>query len=389
MPNISDRSIDLRAEDAYAVLYKARALEDRGAKVIHLEIGQPDFETALHISKAGIDAIRAGHTKYNPPLGLPDFRKKIAQVFSETRGDDVSFENVAVTPGGKAGIYAVLSLLINPGDEVIFPSPGFPTYEILIDHFGGVKKPVPLLEENDFSFDTDVLKESISPKTKIIIINSPSNPTGSIIPKKDLELIADLAKKNDIWVFSDEIYSQIVYGGKGFESIWSIPGMKKRTFVLDGFSKTYSMTGWRLGYLVCPEGTVDSVSHLLTHMVGCTATFTQYAGMAALSGSQAGVKEMVSSFEKRRDYMIRELNKIDGVTCRVPMGAFYAFPNIKAFGKSSDDVAKFLLEKGKVALLSGTSFGKYGEGYLRISYANSLQNIKRGVIILKDLLPRM
>ena len=294
-----------------------------------------------------------------------------------------------MTPGGKAGIYAVLSLLINPGDEVIFPSPGFPTYEILIDHFGGVKKPVPLLEENDFSFDTDVLKESISPKTKIIIINSPSNPTGSIIPKKDLELIADLAKKNDIWVFSDEIYSQIVYGGKGFESIWSIPGMKKRTFVLDGFSKTYSMTGWRLGYLVCPEGTVDSVSHLLTHMVGCTATFTQYAGMAALSGSQAGVKEMVSSFEKRRDYMIRELNKIDGVTCRVPMGAFYAFPNIKAFGKSSDDVAKFLLEKGKVALLSGTSFGKYGEGYLRISYANSLQNIKRGVIILKDLLPRM
>lgn len=381
--NLANRTEFLVAEGAYQVLSKAQNLEKRGKKIIHFEIGQPDFPTPNNISMAGIKAIIEGKTKYNPPLGLLELREKIAEKISITRNIEITKEMVAVVPSGKTAIFATMAMLINPGDEVIYPDPGFPTYSTLIDYFGGIKKPIPLIEENGFAFDMKMLFKSFSKKTKLIIINSPSNPTGGIIPAKDLKIIAEMVRQTDCFIITDEIYSQIIYDGQKFESLSAYPSIRSKLFLLDGFSKTYSMTGWRLGYVIMPEKFISKMDYLLTHLVGCTATFTQYAGLEALTGSQNSVKVMVQEFKKRRNFIVVELNNIPGVSCQKPQGAFYAFPNIKKFKKTSKYLADICLEKAGVALLPGTSFGNFGEGYLRISYATSLENLKNGVNKLK------
>jgi len=386
---LTDRMNLLQAEGAYQVLSKAQELEKAGKEIIHFEIGQPDFATPSNISRSAIKAIKDGKTKYNPPLGLQELRQVIANYVTKARKVEVSKDMVAVTPSGKTAIFAAMAAVLNEGDEVIYPDPGFPTYEALIDFFGAKRKSVPLLEENSFSFDMKAFSKLFSKKTKVIILNSPSNPTGGVMPKKDLEGITKTIKNTNSWVITDEMYSRILYDGKEYESIYSLSGMKKRTILVDGFSKTYAMTGWRLGYLVMPEHLIEKMDYLLTHMVGCTATFTQYAGIEAFNGPQFGVSLMVKEFEKRRNFIVDQLNKIPGISCQKPEGAFYVFPNIKKFKKSSREIANLILEKGGVALLPGTAFGKYGEGYLRISYATSLENIKKGIERIKKTLRKI
>lgn len=379
----------LSVEGAYQVLAKAQSLEEKGKEIIHFEIGQPDFPTPENVSLAGIKALQNGQTKYNPPLGITQLREAIARKISQERNVAVSKEMVAVTPSGKTAIFAAMAAIIEKGDEVIYPNPGFPTYETLIDFFGGIRKPVPLLEENSFSFDMKIFKKLLSKKTKLIVLNSPSNPTGGVMPNEVLQEIAELVKKTKIWLITDEIYSHLLYDGKKYESIFSLPKMQERTIIVDGFSKTYSMTGWRLGYLIMPENLTKKMDCLLTHLVGCTATFTQYAGLEALIGPQKEVKKMVIEFEKRRDFVVSELNKISGIVCQKPQGAFYVFPNIKKFKKSSSWLADYLLSEAGVALLPGTAFGKFGEGYLRISYATSMEILKKGVNQIKTALEKL
>ena len=383
----ADRTNHLKAEGAYAVLAKAQALEADGREIIHFEIGQPDFETFANISLAGMKAIADGKTRYTPPAGTPAFRQAIAMDASARRGIDISPEQVVVSPGGKPNIFFPTLALVNPGDEVIYPNPGFPTYEAMIGVAGGVPIPVPLVEENDFSFDLGVFDKLINEKTKLIIINSPSNPTGGIIPKADLEHIATAAKKYDCWVLSDEIYARIVYDGMAdAPSIYALPGMAERTIIMDGFSKTYAMTGWRLGYGIMPEELARRIGLLMTHSVGSTAEFTQYAGLEAITGDQEQVSAVVAEYEKRRNVIVDGLNSLPGISCQKPQGAFYVFPNIKATGKTSDEFANWALEEAGVALLPGTSFGAYGEGYLRLSYANSIENIEKAIEKLRVLL---
>jgi aspartate aminotransferase len=381
------RTDHLQAEGAYAVLAKAQALEADGREIIHFEIGQPDFDTFPNISKAGMAAISAGKTRYTPPAGTPAFRQAIAKDASARRGVEISPEQVVVGPGGKPHIFFPTLALVNPGDEVIYPNPGFPTYEAMIGVAGGKSVPVPLVEENNFSFDLDVFDSLISEKTKLIIINSPSNPTGGIIPKADLEHIAAAAKKYDCWVLSDEIYARIVYDGMvDAPSIYALPGMAERTVIMDGFSKTYAMTGWRLGYGIMPEELARRVGLLLTHSVGSTAEFTQFAGTEALTGDQAQVTSVIAEYERRRNAIVDGLNSLPGITCQKPQGAFYVFPNITGLGKTSDEVANWFLDEAGIALLPGTSFGKYGEGYLRLSYANSIENIEKAIKKIRKIL---
>ncbi len=381
------RTNHLKAEGAYAVLAKAQSLESDGREIIHFEIGQPDFDTFANIGKAGINAIKGGKTRYTPPAGTPAFRRAIAMDASARRGVSISPEQVVVSPGGKPNIFFPTLALVNPGDEVIYPNPGFPTYEAMIGVAGGKPVPVPLVEENDFSFDLDVFDSLINEKTKLIIINSPSNPTGGIIPKADLEHIAAAAKKYDCWVLSDEIYARIVYDGmEDAPSIYALPGMAERTVIMDGFSKTYAMTGWRLGYGIMPVELARRVGLLLTHSVGSTAEFTQYAGIEAITGDQEQVAAVVAEYERRRNAIVDGLNSLPGITCQKPQGAFYVFPNIKETGKTSDEFANWALEEAGVALLPGTAFGKYGEGYLRFSYANSLENIEKAIDKLAGVL---
>lgn len=381
------RTNHLKAEGAYAVLAKAQALEADGRDIIHFEIGQPDFDTFANISKAGIAAINDGRTRYTPPAGTPAFRRAIAMDASARRGISISPEQVVVSPGGKPNIFFPTLALVNPGDEVIYPNPGFPTYEAMIGVAGGKPVPVPLVEENNFSFDLDIFDSLINEKTRLIIINSPSNPTGGIIPKADLEHIAAAAKKYDVWVLSDEIYARIVYDGMAdAPSIYALPGMAERTVIMDGFSKTYAMTGWRLGYGIMPEELARRVGLLLTHSVGSTAEFTQYAGIEALTGDQEQVAAVVAEYEKRRNAIVAGLNSLPGITCQKPQGAFYVFPNIKDLDKTSNETANWILEEAGVALLPGTAFGKYGEGYLRLSYANSLENIAQAIGKLAEIL---
>ncbi len=376
----------LRAEGAYQVLARAQELERAGRDVIHLEIGEPDFETPPHISLAGIKAITEGRTKYNPPRGLVDLREVIAEDAGPRRGMTVRPQQVIIAPGAKPNLFFPTLALVEPGDEVIYPDPGFPTYEAMIEVAGGTPVPVPLLEENDFSFDLNAFDRLVSARTKLIILNSPCNPTGSVIPLADLEHIAAAAQRHDCWVLSDEIYRRILFDGVDAPSIAALPGMAERTIIMDGFSKTYSMTGWRLGFGIMPEALADRVSLLLTHSVGCTAHFTQYAGIEAIRSSQAGVDAMVAAYQQRRDVVVAGLNAIPGVTCRTPQGAFYAFPNIRAFGLSSEDMANEILERANVALLPGTAFGQHGAGYLRISYTNSMENIQRALDRVGNLL---
>jgi aspartate/methionine/tyrosine aminotransferase len=388
-PSIAKRMAVLHPEGAYAVLNKATALETKGKKIIHFEIGQPDFPTPKNIAEAGIKAIRHGFTKYNPPLGIISLRKRIAEQINESRGLDISEKQIAVTPSGKTAIFTAMAAVLEKGDEVIYPDPGFPTYHALIDLFGAVRKPVPLLEKNSFSFYMRVFHKHFSKKTKLIILNSPSNPTGGVMPMKDLLEIAEAVKNTGCWVMTDEMYSKIIYDNRQYPSYYALQKVQDRTILVDGFSKAFSMTGWRIGYLSAPERIVDKIDYLLTHAVGCTATFTQYAALDGLNGPKEPLKKMVAQFEKRRNFVVDELNKIDGIVCQKPEGAFYVFPNIKSFKKSSKWLAGYILEEAGVALLDGTSFGDFGEGYLRISYATSINNIKEGISLINNALKRL
>lgn len=380
------RVANLKEEGAYTMLARAHALEAQGRRILHLEVGQPDFDTFDHIKQAGMRAIQAGRTRYNPSAGLPRLRQAIAEAASERIGVAVQPEEVVVGPGAKPGLFFPTLALVEPGDEVIYPDPGFPTYAAMIEVAGGVPRPVPLLEEKDFSFDLDAFDECINERTKLIVLNTPANPTGGVIPKEDLEHIAAAAQKYDAWVISDEIYARLAYDGIKVPSIAALPGMRERTIVVDGFSKTYAMTGWRLGYAIMPQPLAERVSLLLNHSVGCTAMFTQDAGIEALTASQALAEEKVEEYQRRRDRMVAGLNAIPGVTCRLPQGAFYAFPNVKSFGVPSSQLAMRLLEEAGVALLPGTDFGAHGEGYLRLCYAVSPQEIDEALERIADVL---
>jgi len=375
----TDRVSSLQAEGAYAVLARAQALEAQGRKILHLEIGQPDFPTFPNVSQAGIEAIQAGQTRYTSPAGMPPLRAAIAESVSEKLGLDISPARVVVGPGAKPGLFFPTLALVNPGDEVIYPDPGFPTYEAMIRVAGGTPVPIPLREEHQFSFDLAAFDARISDKTRLIILNSPANPTGGVIPLADLRHIAEKARQHDAWVMSDEIYSQLAYDGLRVPSIAALPNMLDRTIIVDGFSKTYAMTGWRLGYMVMPEPLAERVELLLTHSIGCTATFTQVAGVAALTGPQDKVTENVREYQRRRDAIVAGLNAIPGVTCQVPQGAFYVFPNIKSFGLRSKEIAARLIDEAGVAVLAGTDFGSGGEGYLRLCYATSMAVIQESL----------
>jgi aspartate aminotransferase len=375
----SQRTETLRPEGAYQVLGRAQQLEAGGRDIVHLEIGQPDFETLPNIREAGIQAIREGLTRYTPPAGMASLRAAIAHSAGEQRGLNFTPEQVVVSPGAKPNLFFPTLALVDPGDEVIFPDPGFPTYQAMIEVAGGVPVRVPLSEEAGFSFYMQAFERLLSNRTRLIILNSPSNPTGGVIPQVDLLRIAEAARQADAWVLSDEIYAQLVFDGQTAPSIAALPGMAERTIIMDGFSKTYSMTGWRLGYGIMPVELAQRVELLLTHSVGCTAHFTQAAGLEALSGSQQPVAEMRAAYQERRDVIVAGLNQIPGISCQKPQGAFYAFPNIKSFGLSSIELANRLLEEGGVAVLPGSAFGEYGDGYLRLSFAASIEAITAGL----------
>ena len=364
----------LGTETAFKVLAKAKQLEATGKSIIHLEIGQPGFPTPKNICEAGKQAIDDGLTGYGPTCGLPDFRELIAQHVAESRGIDVRPSQVVVTPGGKPVMFYTLLSLIEPGDEVIYPDPGFPIYRSLIHYLGGKVVPMPLVEANDFSFEIDQLRKIVSDRTKLLILNSPQNPTGGALSREDLQEVAELCVKHDVLILSDEIYSRLLYDAK-FESVTQFDGIPERTAILDGFSKTYSMTGWRLGYGIFPEWLVDSIERLMVNSNSCTTTFVQRAGMEALTGPQNPVDEMRESFRERRDFIVEGLNKIPGISCRMPRGAFYAFANVSELPLPSKKLETHLLEEAGVACLAGDGFGEHGKGFLRFSYANSIENI--------------
>jgi aspartate/methionine/tyrosine aminotransferase len=389
MNTFAARVSQLESEGAYAVLGRSQALEAQGHRIFHLEIGQPDFATFDYISHAGIHAIRDGQTRYNPPAGLVKLREAIAQDAGWRRGLDLKPAQVVVGPGAKPGLFFPTLALVEPGDEVIYPDPGFPTYAAMIAVAGGVPVPVPLREEKGFSFDLETFDARVSSHTKLIVLNSPANPTGGVLPLADLEHIAAMAQKCDAWVLSDEIYARLAYDGQTVPSIASLPGMLPRTVLVDGFSKTYAMTGWRLGFMIMPEALAERVELLLTHSIGCTATFTQVAGIAALTGPQDEADAKVSEYQRRRDRIVAGLNALPGVSCRVPQGAFYAFPNVKSFGLPSTEIARRLLDEAGVAVLSGTDFGPNGEGYLRLCYATSVETIDGALEQLQQFFGRL
>ncbi|MCX6065751.1 MAG: pyridoxal phosphate-dependent aminotransferase [Chloroflexi bacterium] len=375
----TDRVTSLEHEGAYAVLAQAQALEAQGRDIIHLELGQPDFPTPANVSEAGIQAIRDGQTRYTPSAGIVRFREVIADYAGRQRGIAIRPEQVVVSPGTKPGLFFPPLALVSPGDEVIYPDPGFPTYSAVIKVTGGVPIPIPLREENSFSFDLDVFDAKISDRTKLIILNSPSNPTGGVIPFDDLKHIAEQAKKHNAWVLSDEIYGRLVYDGLSVPYISAFDGMQERTVIVDGFSKTFAMPGWRLGYMIAPVALAERLELLVTHSAGCTAAFTQIAGIEALTGPQDVVATMVAEYSRRRDRVLELVNAIPGVHAQKPQGAFYVFPNVKSFGLSSQEIARRLLEEAGVAVLSGTDFGPGGDGYLRLAYATSMEKIEAGI----------
>ena len=364
----------LGTETAFEVLNRARALEKQGKEIIHLEIGEPDFDTPSNVVEAGIDALHKGWTHYGPAAGLPDLRQAIAEYVSRTRKVPVSSDEVVVVPGGKPIIFFTMLALIEAGDEVIYPNPGFPIYESMINYSLGKAVAIPLREDRDFSIDVKEFASLINDRTKLIILNSPHNPTGGILTKKDILEIAEAIGDRNILILSDEIYSRLIYDGDHF-SIMTVPGFRERTILLDGFSKTYAMTGWRMGYGVMRPDLAVHIARLSTNSTSCTASFTQVAGIEALRGDQSSVNKMSAEFQHRRDVFVTGLNKIKGFSCRVPKGAFYAFPNITKTGWTSKKLADALLEQAGVACLSGTAFGDHGEGYLRFSVANSLENL--------------
>jgi aspartate/methionine/tyrosine aminotransferase len=376
--NVAERMSRLGTESAFEVLARARALERQGREIVHLEIGEPDFDTPAHIKEAAKRALDANATHYGPSAGLPELREAIAKHTAETRGVPVSPEQVVVTPGAKPIMFFTILALVGRGDEVIYPNPGFPIYESVINFVGGVPVPIPLREESDFGFDLDLFERRLSSKTRLIIVNSPENPTGGVLDRGQIERIARLAAEREIPVLTDEIYRQFLYEGE-FVSFYAQPGMHQRAILLDGFSKSYAMTGWRLGYGVMPPDLAEHVTRLMVNSNSCTASFVQLAGVAALQGDHEPVRTMVAEFKRRRDLLVDGLNRLPGVSCRRPRGAFYVFPNITASKRKSAEVAERLLQEAGVAVLSGTAFGAHGEGYLRISYANSEANLKKAL----------
>jgi len=374
----ADRLTRLGTESAFEVLARAKQLEAQGKSVVHLEIGEPDFDTPKNICEAGKKAIDDGFTHYCPSAGIPEARKTVAEYFNKTRGVDVSAENVVIMPGAKPLIFNLIFALVNEGDEVIYPNPGYPIYESVVNYCGAKAVPMHLREDVGFRFSVDDLAALITPKTRMMIINSPQNPTGGVLTTEDLEAILSLAKKHDLWIVTDEIYSRIVYDAE-FQSLCSVPGALERTIAIDGMSKTYSMTGWRLGFGVMPKAVAEIQTKLAINNFSCTATFAQHALIEALTGPQGDVDKMVAEFKRRRDVFVDGLNKIDGVSCTKPLGAFYVFPNVTGTGIGSKELATRLLDEAGIACLSGTAFGSYGEGYLRFSYANSVPNIKEAL----------
>jgi len=386
---LADRMSQLSNETAFEMLAKAKALEAQGREIIHLEIGEPDFPIFPNVVEKGVQGLRSGQTKYTPSSGIPELRQAVADYIGRTRGYTVSPEEVVMTAGGKPIIFYAIVACVNPGDEVIYPNPGFPIYESVIKFSGGVPVPVPLREENDFRLDVDELKRLLSPKTKMVILNSPQNPTGGTLTDADLQEIAKvLAERDNLVILSDEIYENITYE-QPFRSITVYPGMREKTIVLNGFSKTYSMTGWRAGYGVMPADMAEEIGKLVVNSTSCLAGFTQLACIEALTGPQDEIARRGAEFRKRRDVIVNGLNAIPGVTCRRPAGAFYAFPNISSFGLSSKDMAEYLLEEAGVASLWGSSFGSYGEGYLRLSYASSLEILKKAVAGMGEALGKL
>ncbi|MCF8565823.1 pyridoxal phosphate-dependent aminotransferase [Alicyclobacillus tolerans] len=394
--NFADRMSRLGTENAFEVLAEVKKLEAQGRDVVSFAIGEPDFDTPEHIKEAAIRAMAGNETHYAPSAGILPLREEIASYVARTRNIEVHPDEVVVTPGAKPIMFFTIQALVNPGDEVIYPTPGFPIYESLIRFVGGHPVPVPLLEERNFSFDVEYLAKLITPKTKLIILNSPQNPTGGMLSYEDLRFLSELAVQHDLWVLADEIYSRIVYSGE-FHSISSFPGMKERTVILDGFSKTYAMTGWRLGYGVMNRRLAELVARLVTNSESCTNTFVQYGGIAALTGPQDAVTAMVAEFKARRDLIVEELNRIPGVKCLVPGGAFYVYPNVSGVCQnlgfaSAKELQQHFLHAAGVAVLPRTAFGSRTEHengeYIRLSYATSREKIREGISRMREAVER-
>jgi aspartate/methionine/tyrosine aminotransferase len=375
---LAERMSRIGTESAFDVLARARALEAEGREIVHLQIGEPDFDTPAHVTEAGIQALRDGYTHYVPALGIPQLRDAIAQHISETRGINVQLGNVCVAPGGKPIMFWTIMALCEEGDEVIIPDPSYPIYESMARVVGATVVPLPILEERGFTFAPEELAARLTPKTKLVVLNSPANPTGGFFDKTDIEQIANILRDHDCYILSDEIYSRLLYSGEHY-SLAAEPDLQDRTIILDGFSKTYAMTGWRLGYGIFPDELIPHIDRLAVNSVSCTNAATQMAGVAALTGPQDCVTQMVAEFEKRRDFIVDGLNAIPGITCQKPLGAFYVFPNVSGLGLPSKQLEDRLLQEAGVAVLSGTAFGQFGEGYLRLSYANSIPNIQKAL----------
>jgi aspartate/methionine/tyrosine aminotransferase len=375
---LAERMANLGTETSFEVLAKAHALEDQGRDIVHLEIGEPDFDTPANIVEAAVEALRAGYTHYGPSAGMPELRAAIAGEIAATRHTHVAPEEVVVVPGGKPIIFFAMLALVEQGDEVIYPNPGFPIYESMIRFLGAKARPLRLREEMDFRFDPAELKSLLGPRTKLIVLNSPQNPTGGVLTRTDLEQIATIVEEHSCMILSDEIYSRLIFEGE-HHSLFTFPELRDRVILLDGFSKTYAMTGWRLGYGVMRAGFATQIARLVSNANSCTATFVQMAGIEALRGPQHPVAEMKAEFMRRRDYFVERINRIPGFSCTIPKGAFYMFPNSQGTGWKSKPLADVLLEQAGVAALSGTAFGEYGEGYLRFSIATSLENIAKGL----------
>ncbi len=380
---LAKRMSRLGSETAFEVLAKARVLEAQGKDIVHLEIGEPDFDTPANVVEAGIKAIRDGYTHYSPSAGMPELRQTIADDVTRTHGVKITADEVVVVPGGKPTIYFTFTALVEEGDEVIYPNPGFPIYESLINFTGAKAVPLQMREEKDFRLDPNELADLITDRTKLIVLNSPHNPTGSVLTQQDVRDIAAAIGDRDIMVLSDEIYSRLIFEGQ-HHSLMSLPGWRDRVIMLDGYSKTYAMTGWRLGYGVMRKDLAAHFGRLMTNVNSCSAGFTQIAGIEALRGSQASVEHMCAQFKARRDKFIAGLNKIPGFSCTLPHGAFYAFPNVKKTGWDSRKLADAMLYQAGVACLSGTAFGAFGEGYLRFSIANSMENLDKALERIND-----
>jgi aspartate aminotransferase len=385
---LADRMGRLGTESAFEVLARARALEAEGRAIIHLEIGEPDFDTPAHIREAAAEALERGHTHYVPAPGIPELREAVAAFLERTGRMQVTPDRVVVTPGAKPIMWYLILALCDHGDEVIYPDPGFPMYESITSFVGATPVPVPLREENEFRMDPEELAALVTDRTKLLILSSPHNPCGSALTRADVEAVARVVQERDLLVLTDEVYWAIRYDGR-HASILDIDGMAERTVLLDGWSKTFAMTGWRLGFGVFPPSLVEPVTRLVINSVSCTSAFSQHAAIAALTGPWGPVEDMVAEFLKRRDVIVEGLNRIPGVSCVEPGGAFYVFPNVREVGASSKRVEEHLLDRAGVACLSGTAFGRYGDGYLRFSYANSVENLRRAVDAIESTLPEL